>query len=695
MAPQQISGALPVATQANLQQLLPKVREIVQRPENSSIPELSMAIHLLQPQINANPAARQGILDAINKLGLELQKRRTQVQAAMRQQQTQQQQQQTPQQQQQQTPQQTPGTLPTAANGMFSQAPQFPNQQQLLQMRLQGQQSQAQLQALQTQPQLAAALATAAQQRQSAASAPTSNLGNEEMQGWIALLRKTTRPFTYNGTQVQLTLPQAHRAMTHFRQHGDKQGEASIMTTINEILNACREEAKKPIPQEVMQLLMQDLTAHSNAPQAVSGGLPAQPSMGVQSPASSMAGAPIAATAAATTSVAKKQPSGKNSPAAKAKKKSQSPRAPAKPRKSSPPKPNITPAVHNAQVPTLASAVTGQPAIAASAQPQAQPMQQQQQQMPPISAEAATRVVAEISSSLDPAMIKRHEHIALEEEEKRIVRGHMVVLEQLAKMSSRLLPVVYMRTRSRDVVVKALSIQMLIAEQLRIVNDGKFIIRPHNVAETPLTNMHPDAVTSDPALENFQKAVKHPLDPGNLKLPAAKKRVMAKSSSVGSNSSAAPAAQTQAQSAGFAPAPLMLPPNMTREEFERLPLETRMAILKDQQSEKIRKNTSGISPVAMMPTQATNPLLAAVMQGSNQGAAVSAESAEMEQQLQALEKDKWNKPLEYMMCVLGRFSKSAEKAGMEPAPILQQAFWPIAQKTMSNNWGAISTDAVL
>ncbi|KAJ1746786.1 hypothetical protein LPJ79_005688 [Coemansia sp. RSA 1821] len=708
MAPQQMSGA----AQANLQQLLPKIREVVQSPESSTIADLTMSIQVLQAQANANPNARQGILEAVKKLIFELQKRQTQVQAAMRQQQTQQQQQ-TPQQQQQ-TPQQIPGTLPTTANGMFPQASQFPNQQQLMQMRLQGQQSQAQFQALQAQPQLAAALATAAQQRQpTATTVSASNLTPEETQGWIALLRRITRPFTYNGTQVQLTLPHAHRVMSHFRQQGDKQAEASLLNTINEILTACKEEAKKPIPQEVMQMLLQDLTAHSNMPQAA-----AAVSGGIQPSASSMAGAAVPVTTAATTSVAKKQPSGKNSPAAKGKKKSQSPRAPAKPRKSSPPKPSITSTAHNAQAPALAAA--GQPAAASV---QTQPTQQQQQQMPSISTDTANRIVADIAASLDPAMVKRHEHIALEEKDKKIVRGHMMVLDQLVKMSSRLLPVVYMRTRNREVVVKALTIQMLVTEQLRIIKEDKFIIRPQNVvsltdylkgiievskewgnmqtnaqekppqqraAETPLTNMHPDAVTSDPALENFQKAVKHPLDPGNLKLPAAKKRVMAKSSSVGSSSTAASA---QAQSAVFAPAPLMLPPNMTREEFERLPLETRMAILKDQQSEKIRKHTSGISPVATMSAQAANPLLAAVMQGS-QGA-VSAESAEMEQQLQALEKDKWNKPLEYMMCVLGQFSKSAEKAGMEPAPILQQAFWPIAQKTMSNNWGAISTDAVL
>ncbi|KAJ2453057.1 hypothetical protein EV183_002486 [Coemansia sp. RSA 2336] len=723
MAPQQMPGVLPGAAQANMQQLVPKIREVIQNPEGSTVADLTMSIQLLQAQANANPNARQGILDAVKNLIFELQKRQTQ---------TPQQQQ---QQQQQQTPQQIPGALPTTMNGMFSQAPQFSNQQQLMQMRLQGQQSQGQFQALQAQPQLAAALATAAQQRQpTATSAPASSLTPEETQGWIALLRRVTRPFTYNGAQVQLTLPHAHRVMSHFRQQGDKQAEASLLSTINEIFNACKEEAKKPIPQEVMQMLLQDLTAHSNVPQAAaaaaaaSGGLPAQPSVGVQPSASAMAGAAVPATTAATTSVAKKQPSGKNSPAAKSKKKSQSPRAPSKPRKSSPPKPNTTPTAHNAQAPAMASAVAGQPAVASvQAQPmQQQQQQQQQQQLPQISADAATRAVADIAASIDPAMIKRHEHVALEEKDKKIVRGHMMVLEKLAKVSSRLLPIVYMRTQNRDVIFKALTIQMLIAEQLRIIKEDKFIIRPQNIvsvtdylkgiievskewgnmqthaqekppqqhaAETPHTNMHPDAVTSDPSLENFQKAVKHPLDPGNLKLPAAKKRVMAKSSSVGSSATAAPAAQTQAQSAVFAPAPLMLPPNMTREEFERLPLETRMAILKDQQSEKIRKHTSGISPVATMSAQATNPLLAAVMQGS-QGA-VSAESAEMEQQLRALEKDKWNKPLEYMMCVLGRFSKSAEKAGMEPAPILQQAFWPIAQKTMSNNWGAISTDAVL
>ncbi|KAJ2346382.1 hypothetical protein GGF43_004997, partial [Coemansia sp. RSA 2618] len=88
--------------------------------------------------------------------------------------------------------------------------------------------------------------------------------------------------------------------------------------------------------------------------------------------------------------------------------------------------------------------------------------------------------------------------------------------------------------------------------------------------------------------------------------------------------------------------------------------------------------------------QNTNQLLLAAVQGIS-----SAMPSEDEERLKALEKDKWNNPLEYLMCVLGKFTKGAEKAGMEPSPILQQAFWPIARKSMSSNWGVVATDAVL
>ncbi|KAJ2121857.1 hypothetical protein GGH17_005373 [Coemansia sp. RSA 788] len=187
--------------------------------------------------------------------------------------------------------------------------------------------------------------------------------------------------------------------------------------------------------------------------------------------------------------------------------------------------------------------------------------------------------------------------------------------------------------------------------------------------ETPLTNMHPGAVTSDPALENFQKAVKHPLDPGSLKLPTAKKRAMGKSGSFTSSPSMAQAGGPT--SAALAPAPLMLPPNMSREDFERLPQDMRMAYLKSQQVALIRQHTSAVQGMS------------------------SAMPSEDEERLKVLEKDKWSNPLEYLMCVLGKFTKSAEKAGMEPSPILQQAFWPIARKSMSSNWGVVATDAVL
>ncbi|KAJ2857246.1 hypothetical protein J3B02_001133 [Coemansia erecta] len=235
--------------------------------------------------------------------------------------------------------------------------------------------------------------------------------------------------------------------------------------------------------------------------------------------------------------------------------------------------------------------------------------------------------------------------------------------------------------------------------------------------ETPLTNMHPDAITADPSFENFQKAVKHPLDPGNLKLPAAKKRQASKGgSSAAGNQVLSPdgsGGPHHQSSAPFAPAPVILPPNMSRAEFDKLPLDARALILKNQQTMLIRQHAIGMNGSAGAPDalflqqqamqqqqqmggangQAANPLLLATAQGmsANANAAQTAE----EQRLRELESNKWNNPLDYLMGVLDRFTKGAERAGVEPKPILQQAFWPIARKSMSSGWGVVASDAVL
>ncbi|KAJ2432565.1 hypothetical protein GGF42_009561, partial [Coemansia sp. RSA 2424] len=225
------------------------------------------------------------------------------------------------------------------------------------------------------------------------------------------------------------------------------------------------------------------------------------------------------------------------------------------------------------------------------------------------------------------------------------------------------------------------------------------------VQPTPLSNMHPGATTNDPELEDFQRAVKHPLDPGNLRLPPTKKRALTKTDSNSLISAAAAATNTtpmtpaaavvgqpphpmqlaqhpmsqqrqqqQHMASSFAPAPMMLPANMSKEQFDRLPQETRAAILQSQQSALIRQNSLGMSPSAAMhftqqqqqqqqqqavgDIHSANPLLLAAVQGISAHSAQSS-SAE-EQRLKILEQDKWNNPLEYLMCVLGKFTKGAE-----------------------------------
>ncbi|KAJ2538271.1 hypothetical protein EV175_006501 [Coemansia sp. RSA 1933] len=141
------------------------------------------------------------------------------------------------------------------------------------------------------------------------------------------------------------------------------------------------------------------------------------------------------------------------------------------------------------------------------------------------------------------------------------------------------------------------------------------------------------------------------------------------------------------------------------EDFEKLSLEQRTAILKNQQAVLIRQHSIGVntspSGIAQQQQQMqgwgapqNNPLLVSAILGT-EAPGVSAQSAE-EQRLKILEQDKWNRPLEYLMCVLGKFSKGAEKAGVDPSPVLQQAFWPIARKSMmSSGWGVVAPDAVL
>ncbi|KAJ2418885.1 hypothetical protein GGF41_004859 [Coemansia sp. RSA 2531] len=389
-----------------------------------------------------------------------------------------------------------------------------------------------------------------------------------------------------------------------------------------------------------------------------------------------------------------------------------------------------------------------------------------------ISAETATKVVAEIIRSMDDESIKRGPRLQLSDVEKRNVRGNLSALEQILDILSKLLPVIYMGSRDQDSIRKIHTIDVLVKEQRRLFGEDQYIVSPAHMntlyeillpfltiakewghmqqqgppaatdaslnraqvpnaaattqpagqpTPTPLTNMHPGSTTNDPELEGFQRAVKHPLDPDSLRLPPTKKRATPKNNVFSSDSAdLMPAAQAIAPVAGqphmqlggqqsvqqhaptsFAPAPMVLPVNMSKEQFDRLPLETRSAILQNQQSALIRQNSMGMGPashtapsVQQQPVgaaQSANPLLLAAVQGIS---AHSVQSAE-EQRLKVLEQDKWNNPLEYLMCVLGKFTKSAERAGVEPSPILQQAFWPIARKSMSSGWGVVAADAVL
>ncbi|KAJ2735891.1 hypothetical protein IW152_001189 [Coemansia sp. BCRC 34962] len=606
---------------------------------------------------------------------------------------------------------------------------------------------------------------------------------------WRQAFAKHTRPFTYNGNALTLNLVSAYVAQKQLIALGDTQNAAALNGVIQEVVSACQQEVGHLLTKEIIQLLVQEATQNNAATgQPTPSQAPAVPApdsritptmsnaahappvamqgSNMTSPAMAMGSMPGGQAPPAT--VSRKSVSGKSSPSvanAKPKKKSQSPRTATKARKGSPPKPSpvAAPAEQQQQQPKLDAA----PSAALPAMPRTEP----------ISTEMATKAVTEIIGSVDVEAIKRSQRMQLSDVDKVNVRGNLAALERFMDVLSKLLPVIYMRTRDQGSIRKIHSIDVLVKEQRRLFDEDQYILSPTSMGSlyellhpflatakewgltqqqglpaatdaslnraqapmpnaavaqgagqptpTPLTNMHPGATTNDPELEGFQRAVKHPLDPDSLRLPPTKKRPKTNSSSsengglmtVGSASAMAPSAgrphpmqlvqhpmQQQHVPNAFAPAPMVLPANMTKEQFDRLPFEARSAILQSQQSALIRQTSMGVGlagQIAPPPqqqqqqpvggAQSTNPLLLAAVQGIS---AHSVQSAE-EQRLRVLEQDKWNNPLEYLMCVLGKFTKGAERAGVEPSPILQQAFWPIAKKSMASGWGVVAADAVL
>ncbi|KAJ1797835.1 hypothetical protein LPJ59_002879, partial [Coemansia sp. RSA 2399] len=470
----------------------------------------------------------------------------------------------------------------------------------------------------------------------------------------------------------------------------------------------------------------------------------------------------------------------------KSKKKSQSPRTSTKARKESP-KASTTSQAQSALGSTVAAnAATATTATSstpvsqgAAAANNAPPMSRADS----ISAETATKIVSEIIATVDREEVKKFPRITLSEQDKRKMKEHLSFIEPLLDTVNKLLPVILMCLKSVDQIKYICNIEVIVREQLRLIIEDQYIVSPANtlqyyellrkalgiakswgnmqqqqdhlqaqagtrapaaagnqvlgaaagenarasvVQETPLTNLHPGAMTNDPALENFQKAVKHPLDAVSLKLPAAKKRAANRASAANITQSLAASSlpsympgmsgqltqqqRTQQQlqtlqhyahpqiqtSAPFAPAPPVLPASTSKEDFDKLSLEMRTAIVKNQQAALIRQHSISINSASAAPSNISqaNPLMLATTQGTA-APGVSTQSAD-EQRLKMLEQDKWNNPLEYLMCVLGKFSKGAERAGVEPSPILQQAFWPIARKSMmSNSWGVVAPDAVL
>ncbi|KAJ2701748.1 hypothetical protein H4218_001239 [Coemansia sp. IMI 209128] len=806
-----IPAAAPPAAQppqTNAQASLARVTDVIQNPENYSLQDILQALQVLQGQMHASNN-KPMLENIIKRLFLEYQSRlqqqtqgqqpqqqaQAQVQAAMRQQQQQQQAQAQAQvqaqaqahQQQQQQQQQAQAQLQQQQHQVQFQLQQRQQvqqqQQQPLPPQAQQQQQQLQMYMLQQQQQQQQQQQAAAAASAQPARPPTdaSHSPPEGYQLWRQTYPKHTRPFTYNGNTLSLNLVSAYMAQKQLIARGDNQNATALSSIIQEVASACQQEVGHQLTKEIIQLLEQEATQNSAAtghptpsqapavpapdsritPTMSNAAHPPQAAMqgnSMASPAMAMGAMPGGQVQQALpATVSRKSVSAKSSPSvanAKPKKKSQSPRTATKARKASPPKPSPVTATVAAPAEQLQPKADAAPSAALP-------------RTEPISTEMATKVVTEIIGSMDAEAIKRSQRVQLSDADKVHVRGNLLALERFMDVLTKLLPVIYMRTRDQGSIRKIYSIDVLVKEQRRLFDEDQYILSPVSMnslydvlhpflatakewgltqqqqgtpagtdatlnraqapnavaggqpTPTPLTNMHPGATTNDPELEGFQRAVKHPLDPDSLRLPPTKKRSKTNSSSsengglmtVGSASAMAATAGHPMQLAqhpmqqhapnAFAPAPMLLPANITKEQFDRLPFETRSAILQSQQSALIRQNSMGvglagqIAPAVQQQlvggAQTTNPLLLAAVQGIS---AHSAQSAE-EQRLRVLEQDKWNNPLEYLMCVLGKFTKGAERAGVEPSPILQQAFWPIAKKSMSSGWGVVAADAVL
>ncbi|KAJ1941520.1 hypothetical protein FBU59_003476 [Linderina macrospora] len=606
----------------------------------------------------------------------------------------------------QQVPTPRPAVRPNVSGaGGFQGLTNIQNLQQLQQLQLQLQmQAQAQGQASQNQQMMAAQQLV--QQNQVRPHPVTA----ESVQQWMQVFETIVIPFTFRDQQINLSLYTARSLMGQLEAMHDAVGSAEVRQVCMRIISMAQQIVGRTMDSETLQAVPATVPAARTASNV---------SNVASSPAMPMATAPGAQPKrAAGTKGAKKRAS-------------QSPLTVARPaqKAATPPSGDVKP---NVSAATGVTAATGAPVMARKES---------------VSADSAISAVEEVRQRVRRQGVDRLQRRVLSEEAKTAVRESLPAIEQLVVPMLPSLPTLYMAMRNDQRIAHILTIEQLVAEQKRLLSEDVYMVTPEQLKEfralllqsiaimktwagrqmetmkphdaapqttAPLTNMHPGAVTTDPALEPFQRAVKRPLEPTNLKLPAAKKRGSTATGKSTVDTGAQPPVSSQ-EPQHVVPAGPVLPPGMTQEQFQRLPQELRVGILQQQQAALIRQSTTALAAAAAVGTAASSsslpqpppmPAPAAPVDGTGtgtgthlwaalQGIGGAAQPDEDLERLKRLEQDKWNNPLEYLVGVLDRFTKGAERAGVEPAPILQQAFWPIARKSMASGWGVVAADAVL
>ncbi|KAJ1918156.1 hypothetical protein H4219_002797 [Mycoemilia scoparia] len=197
-------------------------------------------------------------------------------------------------------------------------------------------------------------------------------------------------------------------------------------------------------------------------------------------------------------------------------------------------------------------------------------------------------------------------------------------------------------------------------------------------SSTPADSINPPKpATNDPSLETFSKAVKHQLDPSNLKLPPGKRRAVAdggasNGSQGGEKSNQTAASQTAPLRAGTAAT--QLPAGMTLEEFKKLPKNIQAQIYQNEQQRLLQQKKTQIALKQQQQQQ--------------QQKAVAGASVNLDHEMQELDKNKNEDPISYLTGVLNRVGAQADKMGTDICAVFEHTFGSITSPIFDDGgWG--------